>query len=110
MRVENYKSPVPITITTFTGTLKLGSFRGLTLGAQLTGLGTTDGSSDWKLVQSNDGTNWIDIVGGTFTDIANETLSIDLSNVYTMLYIGLQRVSAGGETTGTVSLNATFKH
>ena len=108
MAVENYISPA-FTITLVFSIIRLGSFKGSNMGAQLTGAGTTSGDSDWKLVQSNDAINWVDVAGATFTDIANETLTVDLAGAFTMLYLGLEKVSGGTETTGTVQLNATFK-
>lgn len=108
MAVEQYTSQA-FDILLTVGIIRLGSFKGNNIGAQLTGSGTTQGTSDWKLVQSNDAINWVDVTGATFTDIADETLSFEVADVYNMLYIGLQRVSAGTETTGTVQLKIVFK-
>lgn len=103
------KTTTAIDIATSSAVIKLGSFQGSSIGAQLTGAATTSGDSDWKLVQSNDETNWVDIASGTFTDIGNETLSFSGTDVHHMLYLGLQRSSVGTETTGTVTLRITVK-
>lgn len=89
--------------------VNIGSFSGSSIGAALTGAALTSGDSDWKLVQSNDGTNWVDVASGTFTDIGNETLYFSGTDCHNMLYLGLQRSSAGTETTGTVTLRVTIK-
>lgn len=108
MAVENFISPA-FTITLVFSIIRLGSFKGSNMGAQLTGDGTTSANSDWKLVQSNDAINWVDVAGATFTDIGDETKSVELAGAFTMLFLGLEKVSGGTESTGTVQLNATFK-